>query len=127
MQYLHHFHRAPPDLRARALEERYCQQFELPLKQEDGGAIGPSAVKIVRIDPLYLILDYKGTNAAGYEISIERQASPRSSERFRTTRPIQSDTLLFVRVARKTPTSPSSSPRPLALGRGRTFAAFKKS
>jgi hypothetical protein len=74
-----------------------------PKKLEEGGAVGPAAVKVVKIDPLYLILTYNGTNAAGYEISIERQAATRPSERARTSRnvnlndPANSTTLFSLR------------------------------
>ena len=57
-------------------------------KQETGGGFGPAAVKVVRIDPLYLVVSYERTNVAGYEIAIERQAAAKASERARTTRTV---------------------------------------
>jgi hypothetical protein len=52
-------------------------------RMEAGGAFGPAAVKVLKIQPLYLVLSFKGTNAIGYVIAVERQAAPRIGDRVR--------------------------------------------
>jgi hypothetical protein len=92
------------------VKDRTGKIFKQPAARE----VGPEAVKVVRIQPLYLILKYETNGPNGYDIYIERQAAPKRDDRPRRLRTrqvnVQSD--LFTLKSIKGPTN---SPTELVL------------